>query len=366
MPRRRGGVTALLWSSAIGLAATAGVLAGRATLAPASPPVPEATAASYTVAEGSVGRSIRFPAAAVWPVTDLSAGAAEGVLTSIEVSQGQPVGSGTILYTVDLRPVTIVAGDVPAFRDLALGLRGPDVAQLRAHLHAEGHLRAARPSSAFDQATHAAVRRWQRAIGVDPDGVVRLGDVIFAPGLPVRVSLTEVRLGDRTGPEAPVIGAREQVPTFTVTLGADQAAVVPTEGPVTITGAGHAWAGVIASAEQVASTLVLTITAADGGPVCGTECDAVMPPAVGDSVVMQADFTIVPDTAGPVVPVAAIGTTATGDHVVTRTDGREVPVVVMASSDGMAVVDGVRAGDELWLIADGSPAPAGEPTEGGA
>jgi peptidoglycan hydrolase-like protein with peptidoglycan-binding domain len=366
VPRRRGGVTALLWSSAIGLAATAGVLAGRATLAPASPPVPEATAVSYTVADGSVGRSIRFPAAAVWPVTDLPAGAAEGVLTSIEVSQGQPVSSGTILYTVDLRPVTIVAGDVPAFRDLALGLRGPDVAQLRAHLHAEGHLRTARPSTAFDQATHAAVRRWQRAIGVDPDGVVRLGDVIFAPGLPVRVSLTEVRLGDRAGPEAPVIGAREQVPTFTVTLGADQTAAVPTEGPVTITGAGHAWAGVIASAEQVASTLVLTITAADGGPVCGTECDAVMPPAVGDSVVMQADFTIVPDTAGPVVPVAAIGTTATGDHVVTRTDGREVPVVVMASSDGMAVVDGVRAGDELWLIADGSSAPAGEPTEGGA
>lgn len=362
-PRRRRGVTALLWSSAVVVAATAGVVAGRTTLAPASAPVPEPTAAAYTVDEGTVGRSIRFPAAAVWPAADLPAGAAEGVLTSIDVTPGQSVGSGTVLYRVDLRPVTLVSGDVPAFRDLTLGARGPDVAQLRAHLHAEGHLATGTPSSTFDPATRAAVERWQRALGVEPDGVVRTGDVVFAPGLPVRVSLGDLRPGDRTEPGTPVVGATRADPAFTVTLGADQAAVVPTEGPVTVSGSGRSWAGVVASAEQVESTLVLGITGADGAPVCADECDALTPPPPGAATVFQADFTLVPETTGPVVPVAAIGTTASGDHVVTRTDGRRVPVVVVASSDGMAVVEGVHVGDEVWLIAD-DPRRDDDPTPG--
>lgn len=347
------------------VAATAGVFAGRATLGPVNAPVLEATPVSYTVADGTVGRSIRFPAAAVWPATDLPAGAAEGVLTSIDVTQGQSVGPGTILYRVDLRPVVLADGQVPAFRDLSIGIRGPDVAQLRAHLHAEGHLRSAASSETFDAATRAAVQRWQRVLGVEPDGVVRVGDVIFAPRLPVRASLSEVRPGDRAGPDIPVVGATEVVPRFTVTLGADQAAVVPTEGPVTVSGDGHSWDGVIAAAEQDGSTLVLSITAADGAPLCDPECDALTPPEPGLSTVFQADLTIVPETMGPIVPVAALGLSASGDHVVTSTDGRQLHVTVVASSDGMAVVEGVRAGDEIWLIAGDLGSNAPEASGGG-
>ncbi len=345
-------MTALLWSSAVAITLVAGVLAGRATVAPPRAPAPDPTPASYTVGEGSVSRSLRFPATAVWPAVDLPAGLAEGVLTSVDVTHGELVGSGTVLYTVDLRPVVLVDGEVPMFRDLLLGSQGPDVAQLRAYLQSVGHLRSSRSSTTFDATTRQAVKRWQRSLGVDPDGLVRAGDVIFSPGLPVRVSTGGASPGDLTGPGVAVVGAIASVPSFTVTLAADQAAVVPTDGPVTVSGAGHAWAGLIGSAEQVESTLVLTLAGADGGPVCGAECDTMTPPASGGASVFQADFTIVPETVGPVVPVAAIGRTGTGDHVVTLTAGRQVRVVVLASADGMAVVEGLQVGDEVVLVAD--------------
>lgn len=351
-PKRLKGATALLWSSAVAFALVVGLLAGRATVAPPRAPAPDPTPASYTVGEGSVGRSLRFPATAEWPGVDLPAGLAEGVLTSVDVTHGELVGSGTVLYTVDLRPVVLVEGEIPVFRDLVIGSQGPDVAQLRAHLQSGGHLRSTRSSTTFDAITELAVKRWQRSLGVDPDGRVRAGDVIFSPGLPVRVSTGSASPGDLTEPGVAVVGATASVPSFTVTLAADQAAVVPTEGPVTVSGAGHAWAGLIGSAQQLESTLVLTLTGADGGPVCGAECDAMTPPASGGASVFQADITIVPETVGPVVPVAAIGRTGAGDHVVTLTAGRQVRVRVLASADGMAVVEGLQVGDEVLLVAD--------------
>jgi peptidoglycan hydrolase-like protein with peptidoglycan-binding domain len=293
---------------------------------------------------------MRFPAAAIWAPAAFPAGNADGVLTSVDVTSGQMLSSGQLLYTVAMRPVTLIEGDIPVFRDMTPGVEGADVAQLRAFLHTAGYLRTAQSSPKFDALTEAAVKRWQKAIGLEADGVVRAADVIFASGLPVRAAVAAA-VGDHVSPGTAVVTAVAAVPSFAVTLASDQAATVPTEGAVTVSGDGHTWSGVISSAEQRDTNLVLTLTGADGGALCGADCSTLTPPADGSTAVFQADFIIVPQTSGPLIPVAAIGLDASGSHVVTRTDGTQVKIVIVAASDGIAVVQGVEAGDEVLLIA---------------
>lgn len=353
----------LLWICVVLLAGAVGAWAGRATLVPAHAPDDTATPAAYRVAEGEVGRSIRFPAAASWSAREFAPGLAEGTLTGVSVTEGQLVQSGTVLYTVDLRPVVIMEGPTPAFRDLSIGVDGPDVAQLRAYLRSAGHLQTTVESSRFDRATSSAVQRWQRSLGITPDGVVRSADVIFVPDLPVRVHVADVVIGQQVGPGTSVVSGTESSPTFTVTLAAEQASTVPTEGPVTVTGGGKTWPAVIGAAERIDANLVLTLTGVDGGAVCGAECDAVVPASAGAATVFQVDVTVAPEVSGPLVPIAAIGVSASGSHVVSLADGTVVPVEILGSSDGVAVVRGVDVGDEVLLVAPGDP--GGEGSEDG-
>lgn len=58
---------------------------------------------------------------------------------------------------------------------------------------------------------------------------------------------------------------------------------------------------------------------------------------------------VVPETTGPVVPVAAIVTDAGGAQSVRLPDGSEMPILVLASTGGLAVVSGIDAGDVVVL-----------------
>ena len=102
------------------------------------------------------------------------------------------------------------------------------------------------------------------------------------------------------------------------------------------------------------------LQAADGGAICGTSCDQV---PVDGSGRYRTDLVVVPDTSGPVVPIAAIVTGADGRTFVTRDDGRDVLVRIVAAAHGRAVVDGVEPGETIRLSTDpgassASPAPA--------
>ncbi len=359
VPRRGPIVSALLWVCVVLIAGAAGAWAGRTTLAPATVAIATATPSSYTVREGEVSRSMTFPAAAVWSTTAFPPGSAAGVLTSIDVATGQLIDSGQALYSVGMRPVTLIEGDIPAFRDLSRGAEGEDVAQLRTFLRSAGYLDSAQEAPRFDGLTEAAVRRWQKAAGVEADGVVRAADVIFAPGLPVR-AVVEAAVGDQVSPGTAVLTAVATSPTFTVTLASDQASAVPSEGAVTVSGEGYTWSGAISSAELRDANLVLTLTGSDGGALCGADCSALTVPSRDSAAVFRADLIIVPATSGPLVPIAAIGLDASGAHIVTRADGTQVAVEVVAASDGIAIVKGVRLGEQLLLIApDARTATAG-------
>ena len=79
---------------------------------------------------------------------------------------------GGVLLTASGRPVFVLQGDVPAFRDLVPGLAGDDVRQLEQGLArmrfdpgpVDGH---------YDQQTAAAVARWYTSKGWEPFGPTR-------------------------------------------------------------------------------------------------------------------------------------------------------------------------------------------------
>ncbi|MGO9319446.1 MAG: peptidoglycan-binding protein [Solirubrobacteraceae bacterium] len=119
---------------------------------------------------------------------------------------GSVIGRGGALFRVDDLPVVLMYGSVPAYRTLKEGVSdGPDVAELNENLIdlGFGPYSAITDVDEFDGATAAAVRRWQKADGVQETGEVELGRIVFAPGAR-RVTDVHVTLGqDPPGAKEP-------------------------------------------------------------------------------------------------------------------------------------------------------------------
>jgi peptidoglycan hydrolase-like protein with peptidoglycan-binding domain len=128
-----------------------------------------------------------------------------GTLTSMAPVGGRVSRGGTV-YALDGRPTVLLLGDIPAWRALREGDEGPDVAQLAANLVALGFggSPAIPMDGSFDASVTQAVRRWQTALGLDPSGVVRLGDVVVLPA-EVNVTVARVAIGGAPQPGTPML-----------------------------------------------------------------------------------------------------------------------------------------------------------------
>jgi hypothetical protein len=249
--------------------------------------------------------------------------------------------------------VVAVAGTVPMFRELTFGAEGADVAQLRGFLTRLGHLEASDEDD-FDAATARAVRAWQTELGVDDDGVVRPGDLLAVPDLPGRLDLDEaIAVGATVSGGEPAAHRLADAPSFTVPLTADQTGIVREGMAVVVEHADGEWEGeVVRAATDETGVLTVTLGGPDGAPLCGDQCDAV---PVGGETPYRVRVVVVPRTSGPVVPVAALVTSASGDLGVVLADGATRPVEVVASADGLAVVDGIEAGTVVRIPAGADP-----------
>jgi hypothetical protein len=108
-----------------------------------------------------------------------------GVVTSLP-APGTVLAPGDALYTVDTRPVVLLAGVMPAWRTFQVGMTdGEDVAQLERNLVDLGWL-GGTPDGRYTTETATAVRSWQRALGVARTGVVERSAIMFADQ-PLRV-----------------------------------------------------------------------------------------------------------------------------------------------------------------------------------
>lgn len=105
---------------------------------------------------------------------------AHGTFTDLPVA-GDKVECGDVFYRVDDRPVLLLCGKVPAYRDLSMGAAGRDVQQLNRNLEVDG--------DTFTTQTRNALTRLQHEKRMDATGALGLDDAVF---LPTSLRLSEV------------------------------------------------------------------------------------------------------------------------------------------------------------------------------
>src|SRR5262252_9441303 len=175
-PERRSKALPVLLAIALALGVVAGVVA-RGFVSPSqiaarsSAPQPSLITARVRYAVLPAIISMRSNVANGTPVainapSDL--GSSIAVVTSVGVHQGQRIGQGQLLFTVDQRPVFAFAGVIPTWRAMVPGMHGPDVKQLQAGLAAAGFGTGSDPVGRYGAGTAAAVAALYRAHGLTP------------------------------------------------------------------------------------------------------------------------------------------------------------------------------------------------------
>jgi peptidoglycan hydrolase-like protein with peptidoglycan-binding domain len=269
------------------------------------------------------------------------AGQSQGVVTAVP-DGGTVVERGQPLYWVDNRPVLLLYGDLPAWRRLAAGMSdGPDVRQLEANLVALGHATEAELTvdEKFTTATTAAVKRWQKAAGVEETGVIEPGQAVFQPGA-FRVAEVKVEKGSPAPPGQPVLLGTSTSRVVTVDLDATKQTLVKAGDKVEVKlPDGRITPGTIASVGTVAQSSgqgdsarrVVKVTVTLDNPAASGSLDQA-PVKVG----------ITSDSRKGVltVPVNALLALAEGGYGVRLLDGRIVAVTPGLFARGMVEISG--------------------------
>ena len=166
--------------------------------------------------------------------TDAVTAGRSAVVTGV-APVGTTVGQGEVLFHLDLQPTVLLHGDVPAFRDLSVDADpGADITQLEQALVDLGFGDGVTVDGEFTEATADAVTAWEVALGrSDPDGVVTLGDVVFAPA-DLRVAEVTADTGTQVQSGADVVQVTATTKVVTLGLTVDQVANVEAGTPVTV------------------------------------------------------------------------------------------------------------------------------------
>ncbi|MDN3265255.1 peptidoglycan-binding domain-containing protein [Streptomyces sp. CSDS2] len=397
---RRGRRTALIACAVVVVAAVAVVgalgLGGGDDGDPSAPPrsgsvvsVTRATLTERTSLEGQLGYGTELPL----PVK------AQGTVTWLPET-GATVERGDELLRVDDRPVILMYGSLPMYRPLGLTaqeneqgpddqnpenqrqndgggagespnpsrsqaprgpgssqapreLKGMDVMQFEANLAALGYT-GFTVDEKFTDLTAAAVKRWQKSLGVAQTGTVDVGDVIYSAS-EVRIGRPGTRLGSAVG---------ENTLTYTGTTRKVTVNASATEASWAVRGArvtvrlpnGNSVQGKVAAIGRQA-----TAPEGGGGEGGGTARPATIPVtvtiedqrAVGRLESGPVTVEYVGEEARDVltVPVSALVALAEGGHGLETADGRFVAVQTGMFADGKVEVRGaaVREGMKVRI-----------------
>lgn len=331
----------------------AGWWAADTAVSPPDDPFEEPGSELFTVPVETVGRSLSFVAVAEWPLESATRVSGPGTVTSVTIELGEVVSPGDTLFTIDLRPVTVAKGPIPSFRDLSLRSEGMDVSQLQAPLAELGYFNHD-VDGYFGTATRAAVRDWQDHLGVDRDGIVRAGDLVYVSSLPAQMVVgDEISVGNQLSGGETAIKEVTGSPKFVIPLASEQRSRVPLSGNVLVFYPGGTWNAVIASVIErpEAREIQLLLTSPGGDQVCGNDCRTHVP--LEEAAIFRVEIVVVPETTGPAVPIAAISTDPGVSTYVTGEDGERIEVEIIEASDGIAIVDGLAAGTVILLPVPG-------------
>jgi len=214
----------------------AGVLALGGDGKPGPAPAAAASGASATVERRNlVDRDNVDGTLGYADTSSLVAGAA-GILTGVR-DPGAVVTRGHSLYDVDGAPAAfLLYGDLPAWRDFSPDMEdGEDVRQLERNLRALGHDadHDMDVDDDWDWATTAAVKRFQRARGLDDDGTLSRGEVVFRPGA-TRVGEAKAQVGQQVAPGAQLAELSSTDRNVTVDLDARRQSIARDGDAVTV------------------------------------------------------------------------------------------------------------------------------------
>ncbi|WP_222195085.1 peptidoglycan-binding protein [Modestobacter italicus] len=313
--------------------------------APSTPLTTVSVTVGTMVAETSVRGTLHFAAGA--PVT---AGPA-GVVTMLP-AVGTTISPGDPLYAVNARPVVLLPGALPAWRDFSAGMAdGDDVRQLEQALATLGYTTDA-PDRRFTARTAAAVERWQKALGVEQTGAVARAAVLFADQ-PLRVAALSSRLGAEVAPGTELYTTSGTDKVVDVDLGLDDQQLAVDGAAVTV---------VLPDGTELAGTVTGVGAAVERPAADGSAPTIVVPVSVGladpagAAAFAQADVTVrfastlADDVLTvPVEALVAIDESTFGIEVPGRRAGDPttvLPVTVGAFASGRVEVsgEGVRAG----------------------
>lgn len=341
----------VLWVLSVAAAVAVTWWAAANVMRPPTVESPVGGAPTVEVVEGTVGGKIRVPVFATWEFNPLAISGAAGTVTSIEIAPSQEVDVGDALYTVDLRPVVVAEGAVPMFRDLALKDTGADVKQLQQFLTELGHF-SGKLDGTYNNETVAAVKAWQKALGSAQTGSVNAADILFVNSLPSRVLLSEdIRPGARVSIGEVTAFSISKYPEFEIRFEAGRSVFTPPDSKVTITAGDHVWqARPETTALDSFGTTIIPLSNPDGGSICQEECIDALPVSSTNNIKLSGELLTAAPATGPMVPQASIRSGAQGEMFVTSELGDLLPVTILESADGYAVVDGVAVGARIQLF----------------
>jgi peptidoglycan hydrolase-like protein with peptidoglycan-binding domain len=275
----------------------------------------------------------------------------QGTVTALP-AEGAVVTRGRALYRVDGKPVPLLYGRLPAWRELSVGVDdGPDVRQLEQNLVALGYDpdRAITVDDRFTWATRAAVERWQEVLGLKATGTVRLSDAVWQPG-PIRVATRKASVGDSVRPGSPLLEVTGTGRQVTIDLDASRQPYVRAGDRVDLElPGGRTTTGRVTSVGKVA-----TVPAGDATPTVELVVSLDDPEATGrlDQAPVEAAITTEVRKGVLAVPVNALLALAEGGYAVeVERDGRRQLVGIETGlfADGQVEVEGegLRAGDQV-------------------
>ena len=323
------------------LAGGGGLLAGQATEASKTPPADTATVPTSSAAVTRRTLADRISVDGVLSFTGSSRlpNHAAGVLTAA-VPVGKVVTRGGVLYRLDNRPVILFYGRLPQWREFRLGMtKGPDVKQLERNLRELGFdpHRKMVIDDRFTSTTAAAVKRWQKSLGLSATGVVLMGDLVFHTG-PARVAQHLASIGSKVAPGAAVLQVTGTTKMVTVHLDASRQTLVKTGTKVRVVlPSGRTVEGVVSSVGSVATKRGddVTIDVVIRLPRTGSTGSLDQAPVeVLISLRSKTALTV------PVKALLALPTGGFAVEVVSEGQRRRVPVKTGMFADGYVAVSG--------------------------
>jgi hypothetical protein len=291
------------------------------------------------------------------------------VVTTLSVTNGSSVSEGQVLLSVAESPVFVLQGSIPAFRDMAAGDSGVDIAELQSSLHRIGLSTGTDPIGAFGAGTALAVSKLYATRGYQSPSqttskgkaFVPLGEVVFVPRLPVSVTSLNVRLGGLARAGDPLMTLSSGTVALSGVTDAVSAAALRVGDSCLVTSDsnGATFRATVTSVSKIASSSqVVAGSGAPGFPLSMAPIGQINSGFVGQNVSVQIQ-TRTTSAKTWIVPITAVYTRANGTSFVTVVTRRSRTTVV-AVSPGL-----VTGGQEAVTVVSGRLR-VGEPVVVGA